>query len=187
MKFAAGIALAVLTGFMGGCATERTTTDTMAESAAATPPFSAQDRNFVVQAAQSSQAEIALASLAADKSQSPAVQQFADRMITDHRNANAQLTQAASDEGIVPPQTVAPRHARLHDQLAELSGREFDQRYLSTQVDMHRQAVMLFRRQAESGQSPELRSFARETLPLLEGHLHLAQQLATRAGVSFRE
>src|SRR5690606_23092036 len=128
--------------------------------------------------------EIELASLAQRKSASPAVQEFANRMITDHRNASTQLTQAAQEEGIVTPRSIAPRHAQIRDQLSQLSGQQFDRQYLETQVNMHREAVDLFRQQASAGQSPELRSFAEQTLPLLEGHLNIAQQLATRAGVS---
>jgi len=183
MKQVATLALILLAGMAAGCATDRDTTD----EAATRSGVSSQDRNFVTKAAQSNQAEIALASLASQKSRSPAVQQYADRMITDHRNANAQLLEKAQDEGIVAPQAIAPEHAKMRDQLADLSGREFDREYLSSQVSMHQEAVNLFRLQAQNGQSAELRSFARETLPVLEGHLTMAQQLAARAGVSMAE
>ncbi|MGE0082547.1 MAG: DUF4142 domain-containing protein [Thiohalomonadaceae bacterium] len=188
MNHAALLALAILVTVTAGCAGNGgNARPADATGAVSTPGVSVQDRNFVVSAAQASQAEIELATLAQRKSASPAIQQFAGRMITDHGNTRTRLGEAAREEGIVTPSSIAPRHAQIRDQLAQLSGRQFDQQYLEAQVNMHREAVDLFRQQASLGQSPELRSFAEQTLPLLEGHLNLAQQLAARAGVSFSE
>lgn len=188
MRHVISVALAMLVAMATGCATDGgdgRSTERM--GAATTPGLSTQDRNFVVAAAQGSQAEIALAELARQRSPSPAIQQFAGRMITDHHNTSTQLNEAALEEGIATPRTIAPRHIQIRDQLAQLSGQQFDRQYLEAQLNMHREAVDLYRQQASTGQSPELRIFAEQTLPLLEGHLNLAQQLAARAGVSFSE
>lgn len=188
MKHAATFALAFLATLAAGCAgTHSSARPADTTGAIATPVIAVQDRNFVVAAAQASLAEIELATLAQHKSASPAIQQFTNRIITDHHNINTRLNDAAREQGLITPESVAPRHAQMRAQLSQLSGRQFDQEYLRTQVTMHREAIDLFRQQVALGETPELRNFAEQTLPLLEGHLNLAQQLATRADVSFND
>jgi putative membrane protein len=45
------------------------------------------------------------------------------------------------------------------------------------QVDAHKDAVDLFERYAESGDNPDLKSWAGQTLPALKHHLEMAQNL----------
>ena len=45
------------------------------------------------------------------------------------------------------------------------------------QVSAHKEAVSLFERYAKDGDNPELKSFASKTLPHLQEHLKMAQDL----------
>jgi putative membrane protein len=47
-------------------------------------------------------------------------------------------------------------------------------------VKDHEEDVQAFERQAESGQDPDLRAFAEETLPTLREHLELAKEVQTQ-------
>ncbi len=48
--------------------------------------------------------------------------------------------------------------------------------YLRMEIPDHRKAIALFQKEAQDGENSFLRNYARETLPVLETHLDLAQK-----------
>jgi putative membrane protein len=61
------------------------------------------DRDFVKDVALAGMAEVESSRLAVQKASSPAVKQFAQKMIDDHTAANAELTKLAQSKGAAPP------------------------------------------------------------------------------------
>lgn len=141
-----------------------------------------QDRDFVQKAAMAGLAEVALGEMAARKAVGTSVRDFAQRMVQDHRRANQRLAEIAGRHGIIMPGALDEEHAEQERQLDAQAGDTFDLDYVNSQVSAHEQAVALFRSYAEEGGSDDLKSFARETLPILEEHLRLAQQLQAAEG-----
>ena len=89
-----------------------------------------------------------------------------------------ELQQIAARKNIRTPATseVGPELQALKSR----QGHDFDVAYVATAGPAaHEQAVQLFQREAKSGQDPELKAFARSTLPTLEHHLTMARKLAT--------
>ncbi|WP_149539980.1 DUF4142 domain-containing protein [Siccirubricoccus phaeus] len=69
------------------------------------------------------------------------------------------------------------QHQALLQQLQGAPAARFEQLYLRQQVMAHQQAVDLFRNYAAAGEDANLRQWAAATLPALEEHLRMAQQL----------
>lgn len=88
------------------------------------------------------------------------------------------LQQIAARKGIR-----VPAAAELNPQLQTLAnkqGREFDLAYVAAAGPAAQQhAVRLFQQETDSGRDPELKAFARSTLPVLQRHLTMARKLAT--------
>jgi putative membrane protein len=141
--------------------------------------LSSGDRDFVQKATSSGLAEVAAAQLAQQRSASPQVRQFADRMIADHTPANSELQEIAGEEDIPLPSQPAAKDAAAVQRLRGLNGTAFDRAYAQDQLSNHQQDIALFRREATSGQDPELKAFAQKTLPILQQHLQLAQVLSS--------
>jgi putative membrane protein len=135
------------------------------------------DRVFVHAAAIGGMAEVELGNLAQQKAQSEAVKDFGRRMVEDHGKANEQLKSIAEEKGITLPDNLDQDQQHTIDELSQLSGEEFDSAYMDQMVKDHENDVVAFREQVESGKDPGLRAFAEETLPILEEHLNLAQQI----------
>ena len=135
------------------------------------------DRSFIEQAASGGMAEIQTAQLAQQRSNSPQVKQFANRVIADHTQANSELQQIAQDQNITLPEQPSAKDASAYRRLIGLTGAAFDQAYGQAEVSDHQQDIALFRKEAQSGQDPTVKSFAQKTLPLLVQHLQLAQGL----------
>jgi putative membrane protein len=135
------------------------------------------DRSFIEQAASSGTAAVQTAQLAQQRASSSQVKQFANRIIADHTQANVELLQIAQDQNMTLPEQPSAKDASSYRRLVGLNGTAFDQAYAQAEVSDHQQNIALFRKEAQSGQDPALKSFAQKTLPLLVQHLQLAQSL----------
>jgi putative membrane protein len=135
-----------------------------------------EDLDFATKAAQGGLKEVRLGELAQRQAASPEVQQFGQRMVQDHGQANEQLIQIMQGKGIELPQEMPKEAQQLHDELQQKSGAEFDQAYMEDMISDHQKDVETFQQYVETGQDPELRSFAEKALPILEQHRRLAQQ-----------
>jgi putative membrane protein len=65
----------------------------------------------------------------------------------------------------------------MRDRLAQLRGDAFDRAYMRAMVEDHDKAQKLFRQEAQSGQDPDIKRFARETLSVIEQHDRMAHEL----------
>jgi putative membrane protein len=166
-----------------------------APAATASRAESVTGQEFMRLAAMSDRFEIATSRLAQQKSQNAAVKQFAETMIRDHEKTTAELQQMSAAAGGMPQnqartggqvaRTAGPgpqdgldqQHAALLQQLEQASGAGFDRLYARQQAMAHQQAVDMFRNYAQQGDTPALRQWASGTLPALEHHLQMAQQL----------
>jgi len=142
------------------------------------------DQPFAREAAIGGMAEVALGTLAKEKASSADVKQFADRMVTDHGNANDELKQWAQQKHVTLPAAVDAKHQATHDRLAKLSGQAFDKAYMSDMLMDHQHDVAAFKREAASGKDPDLKAWAAKTLPTLQDHLKMAQDTAAKVGAT---
>jgi putative membrane protein len=144
---------------------------------AGNPDLSAQDKEFLMHAAQGGMAEVKMGRVAAEQAKSAKVKEFAQHMIEDHTATNEELMGLASDLGVTPPQSIGSEHQKMLSQLSKLSGAKFDQQYVIGQLKSHREMISIFKQQLEEGKNKELKQFAKDTLPTLQEHLKMAEQI----------
>lgn len=130
---------------------------------------------FMTEAAKGGMAEVELSRVATTKSQNAEVKKFANQMIQDHTNANAELKQLAGKKNVTLPTELDAEHKALKDKLSGLSGAEFDKEYVNAMVADHEKSVNLFKAQADGGTDADAKAFAAKTLPKLQGHLDMAK------------
>ncbi len=139
---------------------------------------SAATKAFVTNAAMTDMSEIAAAHLAIKKTDDPAYLDYAQLMIADHTSTNEQLKKIAADlRGVQLPQEFDSAHKRKIDRLGSLSGPAFDREYKNDQVQGHQQAIAMFQDYAKSGDNPDLKTWAGQSLPTFKAHLERAQAL----------
>lgn len=136
--------------------------------------LSSTDRDFVKNAYESNMKEIQISELAAQRSSSNEVKQFAQQMVDDHRTANDQLKEIADSKGIDLPSDI---QSPEQEQFSNLSGNEFDRQYVENQRSAHQQAISLYQNQANRGSDPELKSFASNQLDKLRQHESMVTNL----------
>jgi lipid-binding SYLF domain-containing protein/predicted outer membrane protein len=147
-------------------------------ASAAAPRTATADREFVQQAAESGQAEIAAARLALLNAGKDEVRRFARRLIDDHTEADARLRQfAAAGQIRVPNDASAMQQSKLA-LLRATKAERFDHEFLQVfGVQAHQDAISLFERAQSQGRNEPLKRFAADTLPALRAHLDMARQL----------
>lgn len=132
---------------------------------------------FMTEAAKGGMAEVELSRLATTKSQNAEVKKFAQQMIQDHTNANAELKQLAGKKNVTLPTELDAEHKALRDKLSGLSGAEFEKEYVNAMVADHEKSVNLFKTQADNGTDADAKTFAAKTLPKLQGHLDMIKAM----------
>src|SRR5690348_6125871 len=135
------------------------------------------DQAFAKEAAHGGLAEVKLGQLAQDKGHVEAVKDFGKRMVEDHGKANKELESAASQANISLPQDMSSKDQATYDRLSELSGPAFDHAYARLMLRDHEHDVAAFRHEAKNGEKEPIKSFASNTLPVLEQHLAMARQM----------
>lgn len=143
--------------------------------------LSTQDRAFMRNAKESGWAEIAASRMAVQQATDPAVMEFAQRMAKDHLRVDQQLEELARNKGVRLPAVPSTVQQEQVDQLRAVTGQAFDRRYLEQfGTQAHRKAIELYRKEAQQGRDRDVREFARATLPTLQQHLQMAQNLYAR-------
>lgn len=100
-------------------------------------------------------------------------------MITDHTKTTEQLksvVQGGSVQATLPTSMSSSQQSML-DKLRGLHGTGFTSQYDSDQVSAHKDAVSLFQRYSKGGDNATLKSWAATTLPILQHHLDMAENL----------
>lgn len=126
---------------------------------------------FAVKAASGSMLEIAAGKMAEEKGTSQAVKDFGAMMVKDHGKASEELKSIATSKNITLPSTMGEDHQKHVDELAKLSGKEFDKKYVDMMADDHDDDVDMFDKASKDLKDPELKAFATQTLSVVKGHL----------------
>ncbi len=135
------------------------------------------EKEFMTKAAQGGMAEVKLGELASTKAQNTEVKAFAQKMVTDHGKANAELKDLAKQKNFTLPTDVNEDQKETYNELAKLSGAEFDKEYVKIMVDAHEKDVDAFQEQADDGDDADTKAFAAKTLPTLKSHLEMIRKI----------
>jgi putative membrane protein len=153
-----------------------------AQPAASENPGSlnAVDFNFVGQANLGAPFQVDSGRIAEAKGTSPTIRSYANLMVSSHIPVADALNAILRRKSITPSNTLL--HSAYHAMLFTLKadhGAAFDRNYVNGQVEYQKGNAALFQQEIQNGNDPDLRQFARETLPKIEDHLQRALKLAT--------
>jgi putative membrane protein len=136
-------------------------------------------KGFVEAAAISDMYEVEAGKIAAQRAQSPAVKDFANQMIQAHTETTEKLKGilASNSINVTPPAHVDNRRQGLLDDLRGAKAENFDDRYIDQQVAAHKEANILMRGYAKSGDNRAVKEFAATTDQAVKMHLSMAEKL----------
>jgi putative membrane protein len=135
------------------------------------------DADFMVKAASGGMMEVELGRMALQKATSSQVKKFAQQMVDDHTKTNEELKALAAKKNITLPTTPGDEAQEHINDLAKYSGAEFDKEYLELMHKDHQEDLDLFKEAAEDAEDAEVKAFAAKTLPVLQTHHQMAEQM----------
>ncbi len=154
-----------------------------------TPPpeapatLNAVDFNFVGQANLGAPFQVDSGRLAETKGTSAAIRSYANLMVTSHIPVVDALNVILKHKNITPSDTLL--HGAYDAMISTLKadrGVAFDRNYVNGQVEYQKGNAALFEQEIQNGTDPDLKQFARQTLPKIVDHLQRAEKLAAAAG-----
>jgi putative membrane protein len=159
----------------------------VATAQTAAPPeapatLNAVDFNFVGQANLGAPFQIDSGRLAETKGTSAAIRNYAHLMVTTHIPVVDALNVILKKKDVTPSNTLL--HGAYDAMISTLKADHrtaFDRNYINGQVEYQKGNAALFEQEIQNGSDPDLKEFARQTLPKIVDHLHRAETLAAAA------
>jgi len=150
---------------------------------ASAPAFAMSDKGFLDFAIKGDNSEIVLGNLAGHKGGSAAARSLGDTIEGDHSKARIQAVKLGDWRDIAAPTQPTPEATAEVDKLKDLNGASFDKEFARFLIEDHEKAIAKFKAESSTGEGAVAR-YAEMSIPVLEKHLHLAEQLAKSANVA---
>ena len=140
--------------------------------------FSAADRDFAHSAALANMFEIGASQMAPKHTSSSDVLSLADMINRDHTVAMNELMAIMQARGMAIPGDVSPHQRKMMDTLGTDYGYEYDRDFVRlVGIRAHENDIATFQQQMASLSDPQLRDWAARTLPHMQQHLRMAQDI----------
>lgn len=150
----------------------------LAQSSADAPmALSSSDQKFVRSALADGMLEVELGRLASQRGGSE-VKRFAERMVQEQGQLNAELQRIAVARGEPTVSKLGRDREATLERIARLSGADFDIAYSKQVLANQQEAVARFDQWSITANDPELKAVAAQALPGLREHLQAARALA---------
>lgn len=136
------------------------------------------DQEFVDFAAQTDMTEANIGQYASSNASGQAAKDYGQMLTTDHTNDYNQLTAVAGKANLNVPKGLDAAHEKMIAPLEKLQGAAFDHRFIPAMISGHEHAIAVYEKEAADAQSPDLKAYANQALPVLHKHLDGAKDLA---------
>jgi putative membrane protein len=152
--------------------------------ATTTNKYTSSEENYLKQSAQGSVLELDTAELALQKTRNPQVQQYAQRLISDHAQYNIRLMRLGRRSSSELPVTLDQQSQSELSRLDRYSGSAFDRQFVQAEADANAQDVSDANQQLKTATTPSVRTFVSDFLPTQQQHLQIAESLGGRPSTS---
>ena len=136
------------------------------------------DKQFLIEAAKADMTEAHEGQMAQEQANRADVKALAKTLVQDHTESYGQLTGLAAKLGVSIPKGINTAQDRTIKQLVHLKGNNFDREFARDEIAAHRHAIAVFKRESEHGQDADVKAYAAKMIPVLEKHLHMAEECA---------
>jgi putative membrane protein len=126
--------------------------------------------DFLVKSADARMMDLQEGRLATQKGTSSQIRGYGQLMITEQTILLEEIKKLAEKRNITLPSGVSDKKEEGREDLAEESGKDFDEKFIKMMKLDHERDVKLFKKATEC-EDPEVREFATQYLPMIQSHL----------------
>lgn len=142
------------------------------------------DQEFITHTLSNSSAEAQMSQLATQKSASPDIKEYGQKMVQIHSQLSHQLQSVAHMLGVNAEQKPSKKDKKTIEQLETLNGSAFDQAYIQAMAKDQKHDVKSFKDEQTAAQNPTVKKAAQIDEPVLSQHLQILEQLAQNHSVT---
>lgn len=142
------------------------------------------DSKFILGVATDNLLEIRLGDLATQKATNASVKQFGQQMVNDHTTMLNQWRTLVSQTGYPFQPGLNKQQQDEFNRLSKLSGSQFDQALMTKMINDHQTEITKFQSEGMAAKSTEVRQLVTSSLPTLQQHLTLANQVGAQVGAT---
>jgi predicted outer membrane protein len=135
---------------------------------------------FLMQAMQDSMAEIQICEIALEKLGNEEAKAFAQAMIDEHGRMGRELEKLATSKKLDMPRRIRPEQEMTVDELSSLQGRDFEQRWIQYNIDVHERDIKVFQHYSSEEYDADIREMARQSADTFGQHLKMAHDVGRR-------
>lgn len=136
------------------------------------------DQQFVNFAGQTDMVDANLAQLARTVAPSQPIRDYAQKLVTDQTDDFQALSKIARQSRLHVPSAIDKDHDRtMIDPFQRVKGATFDRRFVREMIEEDTRAIEIYKKESAHAQTPALRSYAAEALPILRGDLSEAMKI----------
>lgn len=141
------------------------------------------DKQFVRSAMQTGLADVKFAELAQQKGGAD-VKDMAQKLADDHTALNKDLASAADSMGAMLPKKMSKEDQAEYEKLDGISGKDFDQEYLTYIIKSHWQTLHSYYQESSSAQDPDLQAAVVKSMQMMHRHMGLITKIAQAEGIT---
>lgn len=141
-------------------------------------PHTVDLHKYVEEAAGADMFEVKASQLALQRSQDPAIREFAQHMVAEHTDSanKLKLELDKAKVEVVPPKALSPEKQAMLDRLMNVGMQDFNKMYMSMQIAGHEEALKVHSEFANSG-TDNFQKFAGTMTTHVKDHLQKAQRI----------
>ncbi len=146
--------------------------------------ISSRDHAFLSTAGESNLAAIKIGQLAEQKSTNPSIKNFARQQVQSAQTMNYDLQRIAQPKGMTLPSQLNSTDQSEYTRLSTASGSQFDQEYTRWAAKHSQAALKTFQKEAQHGQSADIKNFASANTSTIQHQYQMAQSLQHGGGAA---
>lgn len=146
-----------------------------------TSQLSADELHFLQRAAEYNQTSIQLGQMIVQKSETPDLKTYGQRLVDDHSLANRQLQSVVAQTGATVPTAPNANQQQMLDRLNGLNGPDFDRAAIDDSTRLQERQVNLYTQAENNAQNPAVKIYAQQNLTVNQDELNQVRGLTAPA------
>ncbi len=131
---------------------------------------SQQDMNFAMSSSAFINAQVSFGQLALINGEDDSILEYARMLVDDNVTSRTELEGISESKEVEISQEISAEMQARYDELELLTGEEFDEAFINSQIEILDDSMSMFENQIDNGENFTIKGYADKTLDLIKDH-----------------